>query len=490
MSICMRIRKRIARCLLGKEYLILSRSEYEDLQRIKREYHLRLGEYELRLKEAEINSREYVYLKKFVSTLVELEHELHSIDDADMIIRHTLRKACEFYGADWSGFLDVDIVMGVWSPYRWYNPGVLDQTRELMEEFESIDCMRRWMEAMDANRPIFIPDTETVQAENLEEYDMYRKLHAKSILAVPVFPRPMGFMVVRNPTEHMFPEESDMLQMFAYVMLTNINDKKNTEMLMRAYTAENIAPNEIYISMFGELKIRAAGTEVTEKEINAPDVVRMIVHLLLTGRKSCTSGEIAAELYGESLDADIKNIAGNLRTQVSRTRKAMENHGIADLLLSTKKTGYSLNPGYCIKTDVGIFDECLTAITKTNSILDKIDLMKQAVNLYQGELLKSSSGEHWLLPSATHYYFAYVGILNELFVSFDSMNDYGNIRKYAELSLKVAPDNMKTYYWLYIAYVHLGASEIAKSLLCRAKDTLTEDEYSDLCMEIEKKKKQ
>jgi len=486
MGICMRIRKRLARRLLGKNYIILPREEYEALQKIKQEYRIKLSDYERRLEEAEINTREYMYLKKFVSTLVELEHELHSIDDADMIIRHTLRKACEFYGADWSGFLDVDTVMGVWSPYRWYNPGTKDETKERMAEFESIDCMKRWMECMDANCPIFIPDVEVIKEQNPEEYAMYRKLRAKAILAVPVYPRPMGFMVVRNPAEHMSAEESDMLQMFAYVMLTNINDKKSTEMLMRAHSADDLAPNEVRISMFGELRIKTAGIEVTEKEINAPDVVCMIVYLLLSGRKSCTSRDISEILKRDNMEVDFKNAAGNLRTQMSRTRKAMKSSVLEDLMLSDNKNGYYLNDKYTITTDVGIFKECLLAIGQTNSMLDKVDLMKKAVNIYCGDLLQSAAGEHWLMPEATQYHLAYIGIINDLLRTFDSMNEYSNIQKYAEQSLKVAPGNMKAYYWLYVAYNHMSTPEYARTLLKRAKDALTEPDYEDLLAEMQK----
>lgn len=155
MSICDRIRIKLEQKLLGKRYVILTAEEYEVLQQIKQEYKQKREELERRLKGLEVDSSEYIYLKKFVTTLVELERELHSIDNADMIIMHTLRKACEFYGADWSGFLDVDTVMGVWSPYRWYNPASRDRTKELIAEFESIDYMKRWMEAMETNRSLY-----------------------------------------------------------------------------------------------------------------------------------------------------------------------------------------------------------------------------------------------------------------------------------------------------------------------------------------------
>lgn len=173
--------------------------------------------------------RSYEFTMKVAQNLGKLEAELHMSDDAEQIIKRALKEACDFYGADWAGFLDVDMVMKVWPPHHWYNTHSRDQTKELMEEFESIDCMKQWITALHENQPICIPDVEALKDTDPDEYAMYRKLRANSILAVPVFPRPLGFMVVRNPTKYLSAEETLMFRMIAYVLLTNINDQTSTE---------------------------------------------------------------------------------------------------------------------------------------------------------------------------------------------------------------------------------------------------------------------
>lgn len=479
MSICSKIRKNIAARLLGKDYVILTVENYNELKKIEQQYRTRLDEYKRRLQEAEIGSREYRFYKSFVDTLVDLEKELHNTDDVELIIDRTLQRACEFYGADWSGFLDVDTVMKVWSPYKWYNPGKNDMTRKLMAEFESIDCMKRWMKAMEEGEPVFIPDTAAIRNSDPTEYEMYRKLNAKCILAVPVFPRPTGFMVVRNPTKYMSPEESAMLQMFAYVMLTSINDKKSAEMLSMTYTSEEIEnPNEVMIHLFGEVKIVTSTAVFTEKMLSAPAAVQLLTFLILNQNKLYTSKDIAERFSQDNLETDTEKMAGNLRTQISRVRKYYP--AISDLIISPKNGGYMLNGAYCIKTDIQMFKKCTAAAFATNSNLDKIDNLKKAVNMYHGDILKSASGSHWLMQDANYWHLQYINAVNLLLEALAKYEEYSSIQQYGEQSLNIASGNINAYYWLVIAYIHLNAPEIARGTLGRAKKFLIEEDYADL----------
>ena len=254
--------EKILRALFGKKLVIFTREEFDEMM------------------------KPYEFTMKVARDLGGLEEELHISDDADQIILRALKEACAFYDADWAGFLLVDFDMKVWFPYRWYNTHTIDQTRELMEEFESTECMKQWLESMYENQPICIPDVSMLQDSSPDEFAMYQKLRADAILAVPVFPRPTGFLVVRNPKKHISPEETMMLRMIAYVMLTNINDLTSTEKLKRAHMPKNIKnSNDVIINMFGELEINTATGILTEETLASPAVIRLIVFLYLNKGK-------------------------------------------------------------------------------------------------------------------------------------------------------------------------------------------------------------
>ena len=88
-----------------------------------------------------------------------------------------------------------------------------------------------------------------------------------------------------------------------------------------------------------------------------------------------------------------------------RLRQAFSLISDEQLVLSTA-FGYQLNPNLHITTDFQKFDELAVAAAKATSVVNKVGLMEKAVELYQGNLLSSAEGEHWLVHTANRYHFA------------------------------------------------------------------------------------
>lgn len=156
-------------------------------------------------------TEEVRYAVEFERTLRNLEARLHESDNADDIISRTLSTACDFYNANWAGFLEIDMDLGVWAPYVWFNTNPHDRTKELVRDFEEIAIMQRWLAAMENNDALIIPDVSSIKHEEPREYAVYQKLSIQSFIAVPVKPRPLGFLVVRNPRKN--TTESSLLKM-------------------------------------------------------------------------------------------------------------------------------------------------------------------------------------------------------------------------------------------------------------------------------------
>ena len=105
------------------------------------------------------------YTLAFEKALRSLEAEAHESDDPNYIITHALKSACDFYGADWSGFLDVDLDLKLWTPSMWYNASPEDKTTVLIQEYESAEFLDRWITALHNSQPVFIPDVEALKAD-------------------------------------------------------------------------------------------------------------------------------------------------------------------------------------------------------------------------------------------------------------------------------------------------------------------------------------
>ena len=160
MCICNRIRRNIAKKLLGKEYVILRSEEYN---RIRTEFQEKITELEKQLESVLIDEAEYRFLKHFAATLVTLEKRLHDSDNADEILQVTFRTACEFYEADWAGFLELDMEAGLWWPFDWFSVKNNDMTKTYLNDFEPTAIVPRWIAAMKNNEAIVVKDRENIR---------------------------------------------------------------------------------------------------------------------------------------------------------------------------------------------------------------------------------------------------------------------------------------------------------------------------------------
>lgn len=139
-------------------------------------------------------------------------------------------------------------------------------------------------------------------------------------------------------------------------------------------------------------------------------------------------------------------------------------------------------------TDLQLFDKYWNMAQQTGSTSTRVEILKQAVDLYKGKVLASAESEHWIMLTASNYDLRYTGVVNELLKTLEDAKDYQNLHKYAAQSLAVAPGNVKAHYWLIVAMFNLGADEMADTQLEAAKRALTDEEYYELVEALKKAK--
>lgn len=420
---------------------------------------------------------EMQYALDFVNTLSTLEAALHSSDDPKEIASLTMKTACEFYGADWCGFLEIDMDLGVWTPRIWYNTNPNDETLKLLLEVELISGLPRWIKAMNDNDSIVITDTSSVCTEFPEEFAVYTRVHAKSLLAVPVKPRPVGFLVVRHPKR--YEDDSRMLSMLAYVVLNAINQHTYIEGAKRALSPETIQNDkDVIINFFGNMEIYTSRGVLRDQDFKAPKAARVVTYLLLHRKATHPPLEIAAALWPEDhLDPDA--ISSNIRGFIFRFRHAFAIISDYPLIESTPN-GYRINPELHVETDIQQFDRLWDAAQHAAGTSQKVELLKQAVDIYKGHIFENACDEHWIVSLVNHYSMRYVGLINELLSTLAAAGDYSGVQLYASRALDIMPGNLRAHYWLIFAMYHMGAIEMAKAEVERAKSDLTTEEYHTL----------
>jgi len=421
---------------------------------------------------------EYIrYCIELEVTLKQLESYLHTSDDPHEIAMKTLKTACEFYGGDWSGILEVDLDLDIWTPVWWYNSHEYDRTTELIYEFEAAEFMPSWIKAMDENKVVIVPDTTVVKDLRPDEFGVYQRLGADSVIAAPFKPNPMGFLVIRNPSRYI--HQTSMLNNLAYVLHRAMSQQKALDSARMKIAPENIERDtDVFIHLLGNLEIYTSKGVIREADFKSPLICKLLAYMTLNPRQLVTPWKLTSVLWPESEDSP-DNLAKNVKYLLYRFRQMFSL--ISDYqLIESSTSGYRLNPELNILTDIQQFDRYRDGAHETNAISHKVQFLKKAVEIYEGHVFATNNSEDWVMPTATHYTFSYIGVVNELLKMMADLKDYPDVIKYSAQALQVEPGNMRAHYWRIYALYHTGALEMAKASLPMAQRSLTEEEYDEL----------
>ena len=77
-----------------------------------------------------------------------------------------------------------------------------------------------------------------------------------------------------------------MLKLLAYVLLVAYNDSRMVDGLNMTLAPENIkSSHDIFISLFGELRIYTSRGVLRESDLKSPKISRLLTYLLLSQKK-------------------------------------------------------------------------------------------------------------------------------------------------------------------------------------------------------------
>lgn len=425
---------------------------------------------------------EYIqYAVEFEKTLNDLEAQLHSVEDPEEIVKSALMATLEFYDGDWCGVIECDMVMEAWCPVLWYNRETQGMTETRLKELEDTCSLDRWVDALYACKPVIIPDTTLYKTSNPEEYEIYRRLNADAVLAVPFWKHPTGFLIVRNPKKYIY--RSSFLQILAYVVFSTVTEKKLLERTSKAFSPENIKKDtDIIINLFDKLEIYTSKGVLTEEELNSPKISRFLVYLLLHRKRSAPPRSIYDAIWPEE---ETENPGNKMKALAFRLQTAFSIISDYRLVVSTPH-GYRLNPELNIMTDIDMFDELWIQAQSAVALHTKISLLKKSVELYRGDIFKSASSEHWLIPHEIAYKYKYLGICSELMKAYYESGNHASVQYYAAMALKSDYANADAYYWMIRSMRQKDSLEMAKGELKMAEHVLSNEEYEELLRKLER----
>lgn len=422
------------------------------------------------------NDMEYVrYAVEIERTIHRLHEEIAGCCDPKKVAMAVMETIARFYDADWCGIIHVDLDVGVWTPLWWYDAKNGPMAPNTCQEFELSDNCGRWLECLKTRDSVKIPDVEEIKESNPEEYKMYQRLGVQSVLAVPFWKNPMGFLTMRNPKR--YQNHRSLLRLLNHAVISAVTEYFLMETNKLAIMSPRIEKDtDVYISMFGELKITTSRGVLTEQELKSPKIVRMLVYLLLSQKAASAPREIVDAIWPhEESDTPGKNLKG----LVYRLQQSFSL--ISDFrLIESTSHGYQINPKLNVFTDIQLFERKWRMALNAPSTETKAELLKKAVDLYNGDLLRSASSEHWIIGQSVHYQHRYIGAVTELLKTLHQDQDYHCVHRYAAKALAIVPHSADIYYWLIHAIHKQGHTEIARSELRTAKHRLLDEDYEML----------
>ena len=414
------------------------------------------------------------YSMEIERTFAELQKGLAVCYDPKEIALNVMRVATDFYDADWCGIFEVDLELGIFSPFWWYNRELGAMAKTLSKEIEALEYSR-WTDSLKDHTAMIIEDAEAVRDTYPEEYELYKRLQVKNLMAVPFWKGPLGFLVLRNPKR--YTKQTSFLRMLNYVVVNSLSEYFMIETSKLTLTSPRIANDkDVYISLFGEMKIIGPKGILTESELKSPKIARLLVYLLLSKKNGVSPREMADAIWPDE-DADC--VCKNFKGLIYRLQQAFSLISDCRLVESTPN-GYKLNSNLNISTDYQLFLRKATNALNATNVEQKIELLKKAVDLYVGTFFHTASQEHWIMSTSVDYYHKYVSLTSELLKTLFEEKDYACVQKYAAKGLQFAPHSEDMYFWMIRSMIRVGHSEVARGELRMAQTRLLDEEYAAL----------
>lgn len=403
--------------------------------------------------------------------LDELAVQLYGCEDFALLGKETIRRACEFYRADWAGIILMDRLTGMWEPFWWYDAELGFMNELSFDPTMFCDEKSRWQSSLKSGEALIVTDIDQIKDSLPEEYDCYVRLATQSVIGVPFASRPDGFLVVRNPQR--YPERSSFLRILGGFMHTIIKEHcmmEGTRQMMRHHDINS--DQEAVFNLLGELQIRTSRGEVNESDVKNGQGWMALVYLLMHRERHVTVGE----LVNDCLKSDqLKAPSATLRNALFRFKQSCGYLFEHDFLMSDA-SGYYLNPNYRIRLDIEMFEEYYQKAEKAVSSEEKLTALRNAFKLYRGDLFPSCSNP-WIARFSLYYSKLYSDVVGLLLEELNRKKDFRAISRYASEAMDVKPLLPAAHFWMAYSFYRSHMPEQAMVTIRKARRILIPEDY-------------
>ena len=189
--------------------------------------------------------------------------------------------------------------------------------------------------------------------------------------------------------------------------------------------------------LFGTERITYNDKPILYGRNSITKAMKLLLILLFCGRNGIARNKLMEDLYGREELADAAN---NLRVTIHRLKKLLIDAGLPEYEYIVVKGGiYYWNSPMETVVDVNVFKELIAEAEREQDRKKKLELLKEACQMYSGEFLQKLSGDEWVLIESVQCKYLYETALQQLCGLLMEQREYEEVLRIVEPACEMYP---------------------------------------------------
>lgn len=215
-----------------------------------------------------------------------------------------------------------------------------------------------------------------------------------------------------------------------------------------------------YVKLLGELEISYKGKSISEKSSKAKKIWNLLAYIVMHKNKLLLQTDLIDTIWTEDENSNPKS---SLKTSMYRLRAMLSELAVDnEEFIISSRGAYSWNTEIECNVDAIEFERlCIESEKKDLSNEEQIKILKQAIDMYEGDFLKRFASDLWVIPLITHFHSLYVDKIKNLLMLLEKEKRYEDMEQYALNSIRIESYDEKIHCYLVKAFTKQGNNTAA-----------------------------
>lgn len=215
-----------------------------------------------------------------------------------------------------------------------------------------------------------------------------------------------------------------------------------------------------YVKLLGELEISYKGKSISEKSSKAKKIWNLLAYIVMHKNKLLLQTDLIDTIWTEDENSNPKS---SLKTSMYRLRAMLSELAVDnEEFIISSRGAYSWNTEIECNVDAIEFERlCIESEKKGLSNEEQITILKQAIDMYEGDFLKRFASDLWVIPLITHFHSLYVDKIKNLLMLLEKEKRYEDMEQYALNSIRIESYDEKIHCYLVKAFTKQGNNTAA-----------------------------